>query len=231
MLPILTVYVGADGDQLFPKPVFDAGWHQDLFRGVIPSEVISACKSSRRVCLHCALLYSSAKLSVASLIQSSLRHHAGTAIDAATATNGALHYVPGSHRWGHIDDIGGPPFWLSAGNNPSNNKGSREPLPRGAVAARDDAEADDAWRMPVSFELEPGDVAFHHCLTLHTSGHVVNPATVGVPLPRRRGYSVHYMRASSIIQSAGAAQIGNGNPLTGQGQHVQIRGRSFEGRV
>ena len=92
-----------------------------------------------------------------------------------------------------------------------------------------DAEADDAWRMPVSFELEPGDVAFHHCLTLHTSGHVVNPATVGVPLPRRRGYSVHYMRASSIIQSA--AQIGNGNPLTGQGQHVQIRGRSFEGRV
>ena len=56
------------GDQLFPKPVHDAGWHQDLFRGVLPSEVISAW----------------------------------TAIDAATLKTGALHYIPGSHRWGAV---------------------------------------------------------------------------------------------------------------------------------
>ena len=82
------------------------------------------------------------------------------------------------------------------------------------------------------FELEPGDVAFHHCLTLHASGWVVHPAEANVPLPRRRGYSVHYMRATSIVLSAKSEEA-NVNPLTGQHArgYLQVRGRSFKGRV
>lgn len=81
-----------------------------------------------------------------------------------------------SHRWGPVEDVGGPPFWLSAGNNPSNNKSGSKSLPRGFTAG--EAEV-DAWMKPVTFELWPGDVAFHHCLTLHASGWVVNPAAAG----------------------------------------------------
>ena len=86
----------------------------------------------------------------------------------------------------------------------------------------------------MTFELQPGDVAFHHCMTMHASGWVVHPAPANVPIPRRRGYSVHYMRASSIVLPTDVkSPDANVNPATGVGEagYLQVRGRSFEGRV
>jgi hypothetical protein len=159
---------------------------------------------------------------------------AWTAIDAATEASGCMYFIPGSHRWGPVDDVGGPPFWLNAGNNPSNNVNGREVS---EVASSD--ETVDGWRTMVPVVLQPGDVSFHHSLLLHCSGFVVRPAVADVPVPRRRGYSVHYMRASSVRRGPppqGCLEkymISNGNPLTGMSgkPYQQIRGRSFQGRV
>ena len=65
--------------------------------------------------------------------------------------------------------------------------------------------------------LRPGGVSFHHSLTLHQS----NANTSGM---RRRGYAVHYMRATSWRDRSvtGAPKL---PPFR------QVRGRSFPGRV
>ena len=75
---------------------------------------------------------------------------------------------------------------------------------------------DDDWKKTVMFELAPKDIAIHHGLILHASGWVVHPAAVNTPLPRRRGYSVHYMPASSIVLPCRESEEVNVNPLTGQ---------------
>ena len=65
--------------------------------------------------------------------------------------------------------------------------------------------------------LRPGGVSFHHSLTLHQS----NANRSGM---RRRGYAVHYMRATSWrdLNVTGVPKV---PPFR------QVRGRSFPGRV
>ena len=69
----------------------------------------------------------------------------------------------------------------------------------------------------VPVPLKSGSISFHHSLTLHRSG--ANSSAV-----RRRGYAVHYMRASSIKEEEvmGAPEM---PPFK------QVQGRSFSGRV
>ena len=69
----------------------------------------------------------------------------------------------------------------------------------------------------VPVPLKSGSISFHHSLTLHRSG--ANSSAV-----RRRGYAVHYMRASSFKDEEvmGAPEM---PPFK------QVQGRSFSGRV
>ena len=69
----------------------------------------------------------------------------------------------------------------------------------------------------VQVPLSPGSVSFHHSLVLHRSG----PNRTDT---RRRGYAVHYMRASSWRDESvtDAPQV---PPFR------QVRGRSYPGRV
>jgi len=69
----------------------------------------------------------------------------------------------------------------------------------------------------VPVPLKSGSISFHHSLTLHRSG--ANSSAV-----RRRGYAVHYMRATSFKDEdvMGAPEM---PPFK------QVQGRSFSGRV
>ncbi len=65
---------------------------------------------------------------------------------------GALTVVPGSHRWSENDDLAG--FW----NDESGDALATVEAPSGAT------------REIVTLDLEPGQVSFHHCRTVHGSG-------------------------------------------------------------
>ena len=69
----------------------------------------------------------------------------------------------------------------------------------------------------VPVELRPGSVSFHHSLTLHMS-------EANLSNQRRRGYAVHYMRASSW-KDCSVTDAPKMPPFK------QVFGRSFEGRV
>jgi ectoine hydroxylase-related dioxygenase (phytanoyl-CoA dioxygenase family) len=74
----------------------------------------------------------------------------------------------------------------------------------------------DPWPA-VPVPLRPGCVSFHHSLTIHRSG----ANTSG---RRRRGYAVHYMRATSW-QDESVTDAPKVPPFR------QVRGRSLDGRV
>lgn len=74
----------------------------------------------------------------------------------------------------------------------------------------------DAWPT-VPAPLRPGSISFHHSLVLHQS----NANTSGM---RRRGYAVHYMRASSRRDE----RVTDAPTMP---PFKQVRGRSFPGRV
>lgn len=78
-------------------------------------------------------------------------------------------------------------------------------------------DLDEGWWPSVAVPLRAGSVSFHHSLTLHRSG--ANQSTA-----RRRGYAVHYMRATSI-QDAAVTDAPKMPPFK------QVRGRSFPDRV
>lgn len=79
----------------------------------------------------------------------------------------------------------------------------------------------DAERWPsVPVELKPGSVSFHHSMTMHRSG----ANTSG---KRRRGYAIHYMRATSVPDG----DIKRGAKGTMASGYRSVRGRSFEGCV
>ena len=69
----------------------------------------------------------------------------------------------------------------------------------------------------VPVPLKPGSISFHHSLVLHRSG-------ANVSKQRRRGYAVHYMRATTIKDESvkGAPKL---PPFR------QVRGHSFSGCV
>ena len=79
----------------------------------------------------------------------------------------------------------------------------------------DDLET-EAWPA-VPVPLRAGGISFHHSLTLHTSSPNTSPQ-------RRRGYAVHYMRASSWKDET-VTDAPKMPPFK------QVRGRSFPERV
>jgi ectoine hydroxylase-related dioxygenase (phytanoyl-CoA dioxygenase family) len=100
-----------------------------------------------------------------------------------------LHFIPGSHRWGLIGPTRG-------------NEGTEHPMSEDFMS--------DTERWPaVPVPLRPGSVSFHHSMTMHKSG----ANTSGL---RRRGYAIHYMRATSVPQgeiTAGAKVRAMGHSL------------------
>ena len=74
----------------------------------------------------------------------------------------------------------------------------------------------DPWPI-VPAPLEAGSISFHHSLTLHRSGANHSAA-------RRRGYAVHYMRATTVRDESvtDAPEVP---------PYRQVRGRSFPGCV
>jgi phytanoyl-CoA hydroxylase len=69
----------------------------------------------------------------------------------------------------------------------------------------------------VQAPLRAGSISFHHSLTLHCSG-------ANLTGQRRRGYAVHYMRATTTRQNI---DVGTMIPA----DFKQARGRSYPGRV
>jgi ectoine hydroxylase-related dioxygenase (phytanoyl-CoA dioxygenase family) len=71
-------------------------------------------------------------------------------LDDATADNGCIHYIPGSHRWDLL------PITGLAGD----------------MAAIREVLSDDQWEQfqhPVAVELKAGECVYHHPLTMHGS--------------------------------------------------------------
>ena len=76
---------------------------------------------------------------------------ANVALQDVNVDNGALRVIPGSHKLGLIDDLGG--FF---------NRNLSEALKR--------LQADFAVGPDLPLELKAGQVSFHHSLTVHASG-------------------------------------------------------------
>ena len=70
----------------------------------------------------------------------------------------------------------------------------------------------------VQAPLTPGSISFHHSLVLHCSG-------ANQSAERRRGYAVHYMRATSTMDKSVA------DAPKMKLDFRQVRGRSYPGRV
>ncbi|HEY4304919.1 MAG TPA: phytanoyl-CoA dioxygenase family protein [Gemmatimonadaceae bacterium] len=70
-----------------------------------------------------------------------------------STSNGCMHVVSGSHRWGSVGDI-----------RALTESGVQSLLP---LLSDEQRRAADA---AIAVELEPGDISIHHCLTLHGSG-------------------------------------------------------------
>lgn len=95
------------------------------------------------------------------------------ALDRVTAASGAMSFVAGSHLWNKMYQ----PRKLGLDSSPVDNAERFDgPVP--------DIDAEPAQFNVVSFDLEPGDVTFHHLLTLHKAGPNTTAAT------RRRAHTM-----------------------------------------
>ena len=123
-----------------------------------------------------------------------------TSMDHATIENGCLHFLPGSHRWGIIGQTRG-------------DNGKEHPLSADWFTER--------WPA-VPVELRPGSCSFHHSMTMHMSSENHSDQ-------RRRGYAIHYMRATSVLE--GDHKSGAKGTTAKSKSYRSVRGRSFPGRV
>ena len=118
------------------------------------------------------------------------------AIDNATEENGCLRYIPGTHRMGIF------------GNDDQPRVDRVKPF------SKDFGNSD--WPI-VYTPLRPGSIVFHHSLTLHGSA-------ANISGKRRRGYSIHYMGATSWKQQSNTT-------APKMPPFKQVIGRSFLERV
>ena len=96
------------------------------------------------------------------------------ALDACSEANGGLTYIPGSHHGGLFPH---QPSWAAG-----SSQEIRGPLPSGRETPH----------------LDPGDVATHHCLTIHGSA----PNLSAHP---RRGVTIQYVGESVTYDTAAVA--------------------------
>ena len=95
-------------------------------------------------------------------------------LSLAVLGSGCLEFARGTHRWGIV-----PPAAREQLTPELERERSGEPA------------ADRSWSpQVVRVPMRAGSVSFHHSLILHMSGPNLSDQ-------RRRGYAVHYMRASS----------------------------------
>lgn len=126
---------------------------------------------------------------------------AWTALTEATPDNGCVWVVPGSHLRGVLDSHG--PDGIPFAQDPADPVGS----------PRVPAEAGTAT---VPLQLLPGDLSFHHCLTLHGSG---ENRTAGP----RHGYTTHFLprgvRYRKALDTVREHEVGvaDGEEITGEG--------------
>jgi hypothetical protein len=117
------------------------------------------------------------------------------ALDDSTVKNGAVHYVPGSHRWDLLPTTG---------------------LAGDMYSVRDvlTTEQQRAFDGAVAVELKAGQASFHHALTMHGSyeNHTDSPRRAVVINLFRDG--VYADTDESLMQ--GTPPIGHGNRIEGQ---------------
>lgn len=98
-------------------------------------------------------------------------------LDRETADNGCMRIIPGSHRWGLVQNLGDG-FW-----DPG-----RSELPAHITHGGREVEEKIC-------ELEPGQIMYHHCLLLHKTGQ-------NRSLAPRRSINVHLMPAHTRFVSS-----------------------------
>jgi ectoine hydroxylase-related dioxygenase (phytanoyl-CoA dioxygenase family) len=98
-------------------------------------------------------------------------------LDSVRRDSGAVQYIRGSHRWGRM--------YFAPGLDDAQ---ARHPDFAGDVA---EIERGLAGHDVISFDLEPGDCLFHHCLVLHGAGGNADPQA------RRRGYAMRFAGAEA----------------------------------
>jgi ectoine hydroxylase-related dioxygenase (phytanoyl-CoA dioxygenase family) len=106
-------------------------------------------------------------------------------LDPATPSTGAMQFVRGSHRDGHLYR---PNFFVSD-----------EPLPGTEGDAVPDIEV-GGYDL-VAFELEPGDITVHHARTLHAAGGNRSQTE------RRRAISVRYCGDDARVRIRAGAPL------------------------
>lgn len=130
-------------------------------------------------------------------------------LDPVKRETGAVSFVKGSHRWNKMFR---PKAFATGGDRESDAFDG--PLP--------DIDGDPARYPSVCYEMEPGDVTFHHALTIH--GALGNRSAN----TRRRGYSIRMLGDdvryadrpwTSYVIGAG---LHNGAPLDGHADFPKL---------
>lgn len=124
-------------------------------------------------------------------------------LDPVRRETGAMSFVTGSHRAGKMYR----PVTFATGAATASDAFDG-PLP--------DIDADPVAYPTVCHEMDPGDVTFHHALTLHGSQGNASPST------RRRGYAirmtgddVRWLSRKFSSTGIGSAEVRDGEPLRG----------------
>lgn len=114
-------------------------------------------------------------------------------LDDATAENGCLQYIPGSHRWGLL------PKPVIAGEM----EGIRDHL---------NAAQQEKFAHPMLAEVKAGEAVFHHSLTLHGSG--ANKSS-----KPRRAFVINVI-ADGVISDSNEALL-DGVPVVEKGSKIE----------
>jgi len=121
-------------------------------------------------------------------------------LDAANKANGVTRYVRGSHDWGET--------------YAANMLVTQTPTPGSDSERCPDIEANEEAFDIISFDVEPGDVIFHHILTIHGSGGNTTDKMRRAISFRYCGEQVRYYERPGALPQAGLSdQLRDGDPL------------------
>ena len=123
-------------------------------------------------------------------------------LDVVDGASGAMSFVRGSHR----GELYQPNFFVS-----------KTPIPGmlGAAVPNISALAEQGVLDIISFNLQPGDVSFHHARTLHGAGPNNTDRRRRAISVRYCGDDVRYVLRPGAPQKSHHALVRNGDPLDG----------------